>query len=340
VRRDPAFCRRVEILEALMARMKSRLAASAGVLLARWCAPSTADDYPSKPVRIIIPYAPGGINDVAARVLSTHLTNRLGKQFVADNRTGAGGIVGFETAANAAPDGYTLVVISISNAVQPWLYKLPFDPAKAWEPVGMFVTSPNMLTIHPDVPAKTLREFIALAKAKPGDIQYASGGTGGSLHTGMEYFKMLAGVDLLHIPFRGAGPASIDVIAGNTKAIMSTVSSVSSHVRGGKLRALAVSAPQRVAAHPDVPTFIEAGLPDYVAGNWIGFAAPAGTPKAVIDKLHQEMLAVQDMADVQQQMINRGAQIERMGPAEFRAHIAKETEKWGRVVKEGNIKAE
>jgi tripartite-type tricarboxylate transporter receptor subunit TctC len=321
--------------EAFMARwiVLAILAALAGPAAA-------ADDYPSKPVRIIIPYAPGGINDVAARVVATHLSNKLGKQFIPDNRTGAGGIVGFETAANAAPDGYTLVVLSISNAVLPWLQKLPFDSEKAWEPITMFVTSPNMLAVHPDVPAKSVKEFIALAKSKPGDIPYASGGAGGSLHTGMEYFKMLAGVDLLHVPFRGAGPASIDVVAGNTKAIMSTTSSVSTHVRSGKLRGLAVSADKRVAAHPDVPTFIEAGMPEYVAGNWIGFAAPAGTPKAIIDKLHQEIAAVQDMADVQTQMLNRGAQVERLGPAEFRAHIGKETEKWGRVVKAGNIKAE
>jgi tripartite-type tricarboxylate transporter receptor subunit TctC len=322
-----------------MARLRALLSTIAGVLLAL-TAVAAAQDYPNRPVRIIIPYAPGGINDVAARVLATHLTNRLGKQFIPDNRTGAGGIVGFETAANAAPDGYTLVVISISNAVQPWLYKLPFDPEKAWEPIGLFVTSPNMLAVHPELPAKSVKEFIALAKSKPGEIHYASGGTGGSLHTGMEYFKMLAGIDVVHVPFRGAGPGTIDVIAGNTKAVMSTTSSVSSHVRGGKLRGLAVSAPQRVAAHPDVPTFTEAGMPEYVAGNWIGFAAPAGTPKAIIDKLHQEMLAVQDMTEVQTSMLNRGAQVEKMGPAEFRAHIAKETEKWGKVVKEGNIKAE
>jgi tripartite-type tricarboxylate transporter receptor subunit TctC len=322
-----------------MTRLRVFISTIVGILLALTAA-ATAQDYPTRPVRIIIPYAPGGINDVAARVIATHLTNRLGKQFVAENKTGAGGLVGFETAAAAAPDGYTLVVISISNAVQPWLYKLPFDPHKAWEPIAMFVTSPNMLAVNPGLPAKSVKEFIALAKSKPGDIQYASGGTGGSLHTGMEYFKMLAGIDLLHIPFRGAGPASIDVIAGNTKAIMSTTSSVSAHVRSGKLRGLAVSAPQRVAAHPDVPTFIEAGMPEYVAGNWIGFAAPAGTPKAIIDKLHQEIAAVQDMPEVQTQMLNRGVQVERMGPAEFRAHIEKETEKWGKVVKQAGIKAE
>lgn len=299
-----------------------------------------ANDYPNRPVRIVIPYAPGGINDVAARVVATHLSNRLGKQFIPDNRTGAGGIVGFEAAASAAPDGYTLVVLSISNAVLPWLHKLSFDHEKAFDPIALFVTSPNTLAVHPDLPAKSVKELIALAKSKPGDIHYASGGSGGALHTGMEYFKLLAGVDLVHVPFRGAGPAAIDVVAGNTKALMATTSSVSTHVRSGKLRGLAVSAPKRVTAVPDVPTFAEAGMPEYHGGNWIGFAAPAGTPKEVIDKLHKEIVAIQDMSDVQTSFANRGADIERMGPAEFRAHIKAETEKWGRVVKQANIKAE
>jgi tripartite-type tricarboxylate transporter receptor subunit TctC len=321
-----------------MAGIREWIAAAAAVLALAGVA--GADDYPSKPVRIIIPYAPGGINDVAARTVATHLTNRLGRQFIADNRTGAGGLVGFETAASAAPDGYTLVVLSISNAVQPWLYKLPFDPHKAWEPIALFVTSPNTLAVNPELPAKSVKELIALAKSKPGDIHYASGGTGGALHTGMEYFKLLAKVDLVHVPFRGAGPAAIDVVAGNTKAVMATTSSLSGHVRNGKLRGLAVSAPKRIAALPDVPTFTEAGMPEYEGGNWIGFAAPAGTPKAVIDKLHREILAVQDIPEVQTQFANRGADVERKGPAEFRAFIAAETEKWGRVVKEANIKAE
>ena len=231
-------------------------------------------------------------------------------------------------------------MISISNAVHPWIHKLPFDPYKAWEPIALFVTSPFVIAVNPDLPVTSLKELIALAKAKPGDIQYASGGVGGGMHTGMELFKLLAGVDLLHVPFRGGGPGSIDVIAGNTKALVATVSSLSGHIRGGKLRGLAVSAPKRVAAIPDVPTFIEAGLPEYQAGNWIGFAAPAGTSKPIVDKLHEQIAAVQDMPEVQAQMLNRGANVERMGPAEFRAHIEKETEKWGRVVKAAHMKAE
>ena len=299
-----------------------------------------ADDYPNKPVRIIIPFAPGGINDVAARVVATHLSERLGKQFIAENRSGAGGVVGTEMVANAPPDGYMLTVVSIANALQPALYKLSFDPLKAFDAVAMFVTSPNTLAVYPDLPAKSVTELIALAKAKPGDIAYASGGIGGSLHLGMELFKMLTGTDLLHVPFRGAGPASIDVIAGNTKAIMATTSSLSAHIRSGKLRGLAISTPKRIAALPELPTFIEAGLPAYEAGNWIGFAVPAGTPKPIIEKLHKEIAALQDLPETQSQFQNRGAEVQRMGPAQLQAFIAQETAKWGRVVKEAGIPAQ
>jgi tripartite-type tricarboxylate transporter receptor subunit TctC len=317
----------------------NRLLAAAAAALAL-AGPAAADDYPNRPVRIIIPFAPGGINDVAARVVATHLSERLGKQFIADNKTGAGGMVGTELASQAAPDGYTITVVSIANAVHPALYKLSYDPQKAFDAVAMFVTSPNTLAVNPQLPTQTLKEFIALAKAKPGDIQYASGGVGGSLHLGMELFKIVAGVDLLHVPFRGAGPAAIDVIAGNTKAVMATTSSLSAHVRNGKLRGLAVSAKKRLPAEPDVPTFIEAGLPAYEGSNWIGFAVPAGTPKPIVEKLHAEIAATQDMPDVQKQFENRGAQVEKMSLAEFAAFIEAEMVKWGRVVKEAGIKAQ
>jgi len=322
-----------------MARTKWMLPTIAGALLALTTL-AWADDYPNKPVRVIIPFAPGGINDVAGRVIATHLTARLGKQFIAENKTGAGGVVGTEIAAKSPPDGYTITVVSIANALQPALYKLPYDPHKAFDPIAMFVTSPNTLAVNMQLPAKTLQEFIALAKAKPGDILYASGGIGGSLHLAMELFKIVAKVDMVHVPFRGAGPASIDIIAGNTKAMLSTTSSVSSHIRSGKLRGLAVAAPKRIEALPDVPTFIEAGLPEYTGGNWIGFAVPAGTPKAIVDKLHKEIVAIQDMPDVQKQFLARGAQVEKMGPDQFRAYIEAEIAKWGNVVKQAGIKAQ
>jgi tripartite-type tricarboxylate transporter receptor subunit TctC len=231
-------------------------------------------------------------------------------------------------------------VVSIANAVHPALYKLNYDFQKQLEPVAMFVTSPNTLAVNPSLPVHSVKELIALANSKPGDIQYASGGIGGALHLGMELFKLVTQTDLLHVPFRGAGPAAIDVVSGNTKAIMATTSSLSAHVRSGKLRGLAVSAKQRLPAVPDVPTFIEAGLPEYQGGNWIGFAVPAGTPRPIVELLHKEIVAIQDKPEVQKQMENRGAAIDKMTTAEFRAFIDGEFIKWGRVVREAGIKAQ
>ncbi len=296
-----------------------------------------AQDYPNKPVRIIVPFAPGGINDIAARLLAQHLSEKLGKQFLAENMPGGGGISATERVIHSPPDGYTILIMSIANAVHPAMYKLKYDLLKGIDPVAMVVTSPNTLAVHPDLPAKTVKEFIALAKAKPGDIQYASGGIGGSLHLGMENFKAVTGIDVLHVPFKGAGPGTIDVIAGNTKAVMSTLSSVSGHLKNGKLRGLGVATKERSPAFPDIPTFIEAGVPEYDGGNWIGIGVPAGTPKAIVDLLQKEVATIQDKPDVQKQMVERGAAVQKMGAAEFRAHIEKETAKWGKVVKDAGI---
>jgi len=303
-------------------------------------APAAADDYPTRPVRIIVPFEPGGINDVAARVIATHLSERLGKQFIAEYKSGAGGMVGTEYATHQPADGYTIAVVSVANAVHPAMYKLTYDLHKAFDPVAMLISSPNTLAVNPGVPAKNLQEFIALAKAHPGDIQYASGGVGGALHLGMELFKLVAHVDLVHIPFRGAGPAAIDVVAGNTKAVTASTSTISPHVHNGKLRGLAVSSSQRLPAEPDVPTFIEAGLPEYVAGNWIGFVVPAGTPRPIVEKLHDAIVKIQDMPEVQKQMEARGATVEKMGIEEFGTFIDSEVAKWSRVVREAKIKAE
>ncbi len=323
-----------------MARMHSMLLKIAGAVLALTTA-AAAQDYPTKPVRILIPFAPGGINDVAGRLLATHLSEKLGKQFLAENRPGGGGIAATEAVVHAPKDGYTLLILSIANATHPSLHaKLPYDLLRDIEPVAMVVTSPNMLAVNPSLPVKSVKEYVALAKSKPGDLQYASGGIGGSLHLGFELFKMQAGIDVLHVPFRGAGPGSIDVIAGNTTGIMSTTSSISSHVRSGKLRALAVSTPTRLAEFPDVPTFIEAGMPEYVAGNWIGIGVPTGTPKEIIDKLHREIAAIQDRPEVQKQMVARGAENLKQNPAEFRAHIANEIRKWSDVVKKSGMSAQ
>jgi len=299
-----------------------------------------ADDYPNKPVRIIVPFSPGGINDVAARVVATHLTKRLGKQFIVDNKAGAGGVVGTEIATQAPPDGYTMSVVSIANAIHPAIYKLRYDPLKSLDMVSMFITSPNVLAVNPELPVKNVKEFVAYLKSKPGELSYASGGVGGSLHLGMELFKVVTGTDMLHIPFKGAGPARIDVIAGNNKAIMATASTLAAAVRSKQLRGLGVSGSKRLAALPDVPTFTEAGLPQYQGGNWIGFAVPAGTPKAIVDKLHKEIAAIQDLPEVQKQFENRGAGVEKMSPAEMDAFYKEEIAKWGDVVKKAGIKAQ
>ena len=260
-----------------MARLHSRLFVAAGVVLALTTS-VPAQEYPTKPVRIIIPFAPGGGNDLVGRMIATHLTERLGKQFIAENRTGAGGVVGSELVAKSPKDGYTLLIVSIAHAVNPWLYKLPYDPHKSFTPIAPVMSSGNALAVNVDVPAKSVQEFIALAKAKPGQIKYASGGIGGALHLAMERFKFTAGIDLLHVPFRGAGPGIIDVVGGHTQAINATISTLVPHIRGGKLRALGVSGTKRSHVLPEVPTIEEQGVPGYEAGNWYGLAAPAGTP--------------------------------------------------------------
>ena len=301
-------------------------------------ATASAQDYPPKPVRIIVPFPPGAINDSVGRMVATHLSARLGKQFVVDNRAGAGGVLGSEIVANAPKDGHTLLVVSLAITVNPWLYALPFDHAKAWAPVAVVATAPNVIAVHPDLPVKTSGDLIALAKKQPGKLQYASSGVGTFLHLGPELFKIMAGVDMLHVPFRGAAPAMIDVMGGRTNMVAGSIPSAITHLRSGKLRALGVGAAKRSPLLPDVPTVSESGLPGYEAANWIGIVAPAGTPDAIVARLHKEISAMQDSPDVLKQLSNEGAEVMRMSSAEFGKFIASETAKWGRVVKEAGIK--
>ena len=322
-----------------MTRLQASLFAIAGLVLAL-TAPAAAQEYPTKQVRIIVPFAPGGLNDVVGRMLAQHLTEKFGRQVIVENRTGAGGVVGTELVANSPKDGHTLLVVSIAHAVNPWLYKLNYDPSKSFVPVAPILSSQNALAVNLDMKAKTLKEFLALAKQQPGKIQYASGGVGGSLHLAMELFKITAGVDLLHVPFRGAGPAVIDVIGGHTQAINATISTLSPHIRGGKLRAIGVSGKKRSAVLPDVPTIEEGGVPGYDAGNWIGIAAPAGTPAAVVARLHKEISSMLDLPEIQKQIASDGSEILRMSPSEFAKYMDDEMAKWGRVVKQAGIKAQ
>jgi tripartite-type tricarboxylate transporter receptor subunit TctC len=322
-----------------MARLSARLFTAAALALATTMS-AAAQDYPTKPVRIVIPFAPGGLNDLVGRMVATHLTEKFGKQVIPENRTGAGGVIGTELVAHSPKDGHVLLIVSIANAVNPWLYKLNYDPQKSFAPIAGIVSSENVLAVNNDLPAKSVKEFIALAKKDPGKIRYASGGVGGSLHLAMELFKITVGVDLLHIPFKGAGPGVIDVIGGHTQAINGTISTLSPHIRGGKLRALAVTGQNRNPALPDVPTFEEAGVKGYAAGNWIGLAAPAGTPPAIIARLQKEIADMQASAEFKKQLAHHGSEVLALDTAAFGKFMDDEMEKWGKVVKQAGIKAQ
>ncbi len=300
----------------------------------------TAESYPTKPVRIIVPFPPAGSNDIVARAIATPLSERLGKQVIVDNRPGAGAVVGTELAASAPKDGYTLLIVSLTHAINPWLYKLPYDPIKDFAPIAMIASGPIVLTANAGLEAKSVNELIALAKAKPGQLQYASAGVGTLTHLSAELFKLAAGIDMLHVPFRGGGPANIDLIGGHTKVMFNNVPTAMPHIRSGKLRALGVGGARRIAVLADVPTIAEAGVPGYEASNWWGILAPAGTPATIVERLHTEITAIQKSPDVQKQFAAEGAEVLHMSPAEFGAFLVKEMNKWERVVKTANIRAE
>jgi len=299
-----------------------------------------AQDYPTKPVRLIIPFPPGGSNDVVGRMIATQLGERLGKQVVVDNRGGAGGVLGTEVAAGAAPDGYTILVVSLAYTVNPWLYKLKYDPLKSFVPVAMLASGANVLTVHPSVPVNSLEQLIALAKQKPGELNYASAGAGSFQHLGSELFKLMAGVDIVHVPFKGGGPAMIDVVGGHSQVLVSSLVQTGAHIRSGKLKALGVGSTKRSALFPDIPTIAEAGVPGYEMANWWGIVAPAGTPQPIVDKLAKEIGVVLSAPETQKHFAAEGAEVVQKTPAELAAFIEAELAKWQRVVRDAKIKAE
>jgi tripartite-type tricarboxylate transporter receptor subunit TctC len=322
-----------------MRSIHSLLLKGAGLFLALTTV-AAAQDYPTKPIRLIIPFPPGGSNDVVGRLFATKLGERLGKQVIVDNRGGAGGTIGTDLAAKAPKDGYTLLVISLAHAVNPWLYKLPYDPIKDFTPITILGSGPNVLVVNPQLPVKSVKELVDLAKKEPGKLQYASAGIGSFQHLGGELFKLMAGVNILHVPFKGGGPAMIDVIGGHTKVMFSSLVQTTPHIQSGKLRALGVGGLERNSVLPDIPTIAEAGVPDYEAVNWWGLVAPAGVPANVVEKIHKEIAAVQEDPDLQKQFEAQGASTVKMSTAQFGQHMVKEMNKWERVVKESGIKAQ
>lgn len=302
--------------------------------------PAAAEDYPARPVRLIIPFPAGGSNDVVGRLVATYLGERSGRQMVIDNRSGAGGVIGTEAVAKSPADGYTLLLISMAHAVNPWLFKLSYDPIKDFAPVALLAEGANVLVVNPSLPVNSVKELIALAREKPGDLQYASAGIGTFQHLGAELFKLMAGVDMVHVPFRGGGPSMISVVGGHTRVTFPSLAQTVPYIKSGTLRALGTGGRERSPVLPDVPTIAEAGLPGYEAVNWWGVVAPAGTPRAIVDKLNGEIAAVQRSPEAQKQFASEGATPVTMTPGDFGAFMVSEMDKWGKVVRQGGIKAE
>ena len=300
-----------------------------------------AQEYPNKSVRIVLPFSAGGSSDPVARLIARHLTTALGQPFVVENRPGAGGNIGSDLVAKSAPDGYTLLFTAGSFAVNPSLYsKLPFDPVKDFEPVVHVATLSGILVAHPSVPAANVKELIALSRTKPGGVTYASAGSGTVPHLAGELFRAASKAEMTHVPYKGSAPALTDLIGGHTKVVFSSLVQTTPHIKSGKLRAIGVGGKTRNPVLPDVPTVAESGVPTYEAVNWWGIVAPAGTPPAIVEKLHGLLTQVQDNADVQKQFANEGASVVKMSTADFGKFMQTEMAKWERVVKEGGIKAE
>lgn len=286
-------------------------------------------------MRLIVPYAPGGGADTLARAIAQKLTESAGYSIVVDNRGGGGTILGSEIAAKAPPDGYTVIMVASTHAVVSSLHKkLPFDPIKDFAPVTRVASAPNLLALHPSVPAANVREFVEHAKSRPNELVYASSGNGGGSHLAMELFKSVARIDLVHVPYKGSGPALIDLVSGQAKVMFGGMISTLNHVRSGRLKAIAVSSAKRSPVLPDLPTIAESGFPGYEAATWYGVLAPAGTPVPIVRKLNADIIGTLNHPGLKQRMAGQGADPAPSTPEEFAAYIKTEITKWAKVVKE------
>ncbi|MGZ5224096.1 MAG: tripartite tricarboxylate transporter substrate binding protein [Burkholderiales bacterium] len=291
-----------------------------------------AQQYPLKPVRLIVPYAPGGGVDIMARVAAQKYSERMGTQFIVDNRAGGGTIIGTEAVARAAADGYTLLFANPALTASPALNeKLPFDPVQSFAPVGLFASSFNVLVVHPSVPVKTVKEFVALAKREPGQLNYASAGNGSAIHLAMEMFQSTAGIQLVHIPYKGAGPAMNDVLGGQVTIMFTTAPPAVEYIRAGKLRALGVSRAKRLPVLPNVPTIAESGYPGFEVNNWLGIVAPANTPREIVGRLNSEMNAMLGLADLRERITSLGNEPGGGTPEQFGDRLKKEVVLWQKM---------
>src|SRR5207344_218004 len=299
------------------------------------------DAYPSRPLKFILPFPPGGGTDILGRVIAERMSAGLGQPVVTENRGGAGGNVGAEAAAKSTPDGYTIVLVAPSLAISPSLYsKLNYDPVKDFAPVSLVATVPNVMVTHPSVPASTLAEFIRLAKTKPGEMNFGSGGSGTSNHLAGELFNIVAGVKLVHVPYKGVNLAMQDVLGGNIHFVVIGIPAAAPHIKAGKLRALAVLAPARSPALPEVPTAAEAGMPAFEVTTWYGVLAPAATPRPIVTRLNQELVKIMHSAELKAPLAASGTEPRTSTPEEFAAYIQQEIAKWGDVVRKADLKAD
>ncbi|MCE2948686.1 MAG: tripartite tricarboxylate transporter substrate binding protein [bacterium] len=304
------------------------------------CGSVSAAEFPAKPIRMVIPFAPGGSNDIVGRMVGQQLQERLGQPVIIDNRAGAGGVLGTEMVARAPGDGYTLLIVSVAHAFNPALYKLSYDSIKAFAPVAMVGSGPNVMVINPQLPVNSVKELIAYARANPGKLNLASAGIGSFQHLSGELFTRMAKIEMTHVPFKGGGPAMTDVIAGQSQVTIGSLIQMQGHIRSGRLKPLAVGSLKRNPTLPDLPSINEAGLPGYEAINWWGVVGPAALPQPVIARVNKEVNASLASPDMLKRLEGEGAVATPGTPAEFGKVIVAETARWGKVVREAGIKAE
>ncbi len=312
--------------------------AASGAAVSHLAAAADSAEFPNRPLRIIVPFPPGGSNDLLARYFGDKLTERLGQQSVIDNRGGANGIIGTQLAAGATPDGYTLLIISVSYTMNAAVRKLPYDVEKAFDPISMLGTNSNCLVVSSNASVNTLKDIIALAKAKPNSLSYASTGVGGFNHFGGELFKKLAGVDLVHVPYKGGGPAMIDVMGGQIPLMFSSLTQTLPHVRTGRLKVVAVGADKRSSVVPEVPTFAEAGLPGYEVYGWWGVSVPAGVPQQTRARLTKLFSDIMREPATRKRLLAEAAEPREMEPEEMRVYMRNEVKKWSEVAKLAGIR--
>lgn len=322
--------------------MKASLLATALAAVVSVLAPvaAAAQAYPTKVVRVVIPWPPGGSNDVVGRIVAQKLSEALGQQFIIDNRPGAAGSIGSDVVAKAPADGYTLMVHSTTHVGNAHVYKkLPYDTLKDFAGVAMLVTQPGALTVHPSLPVKSVKEFIALAKKRPGEILYSSSGNGSAPHLSMALFISMAGIELVHVPYKGGAPQVTALVAGEAQASLATVSTVIEHIRGNRLRPLGVNSSEPVRVLPGIPP-IAATVPGYEMTPWIGVFAPAGTPKAIIDRLHAEIGRILKLPDVEKNLVNQALEPSLATVDQFNARLRADYEKYGRLIRAAGVKIE